>query len=119
MKHDGYIFQNGIVVKFLDIFAANQHFAFLHIVEPGNKFNHGAFTGTRSAHKSHALAIMDFEVDTMQYIGFTVIRKSDIPKFNIMFLGEVCSTLINRNIQYLFGFGNRVQYICKVCAQFL
>lgn len=42
---------------------------------------------------------MDFEVDTMQYIGFTVIRKSDIPKFNIMFLGEVCSTLINRNIQ--------------------
>ena len=55
----------------------------------------------------------------MQYIGFAVIRKSDILKFNIMFLGEVCSTLINRNIQYLFGLGNSVQYICKVCTQFL
>ena len=88
MKYDSYIFQNGIVVKLLDIFAANQHFSFLHIVEPGNQFNHSAFTGTRSAHKGHALTIIDFEVDTMQYIGFAVIRKSDILKFNIMFLGK-------------------------------
>ena len=108
MKYDGYIFQNGIVVKLLDIFAANQHFAFLHIIEPGNQFNHSAFTGTRSAHKSHALAITDFEIDTMQHIGFSVIRKSNIPKLNIMVFGEICSTLINRNIQYLFGFGDSV-----------
>ena len=47
IQNNVYIFQNGIVVKFLDIFAANQHFAFLHIVEPGNKFNHSAFAGTR------------------------------------------------------------------------
>ena len=76
------IFQNGIVVKLLDIFSADQHLAFLHI-------------------------------------GLTVIRKSNIPKFNIMALGKICSTLINRNIQYLLGLGNSVQSSCKVCAQFL
>ena len=119
MKYDGYIFQNGIVVKLLDIFSANQHFALLHIIESGDQFNHSAFTGTRLSHKSHAFPVIDFEVDALQYISLAVIGKSDIAKFNIVILGEVCSSLINRNIQYLFGLSNSVQYISKISPHFL
>ena len=119
MKYDGYIFQNGIVVKLLDIFSTNQHFALLHIIEAGDQLNHGTFTGTRLSHKSHAFPVIDFEVDTLQYIGLAVIGKSDIAKFNIVILGKVRSTLINRNIQDFFGLGNSVQYISKISPQFL
>ena len=119
MKYDGYIFQNGIVVKLLDIFSTNQHFALLHIIEAGDQFNHSAFAGTRLSHKSHAFPVIDFEVDALQYIGLAVIGKSDITKFNIVILGKVRSTLINRNIQDFFGLGNSVQYISKISPQFL
>ena len=54
-----------------------------------------------------------------QYIGLAVIGKSDIAKFNIVILGKVRSTLINWNIQYLFGLSNSVQHIGKISPQFL
>ena len=60
------------------------------------------------AHKSHAFTIFNFEINALQYIGLAFIGKPNIPKFNIVIFGKVRSTLINWNIQYLFGFGDSV-----------
>ena len=134
MEHNSDIFQNGIIIEFLYIFPANQNFALLHIIEPGDQLNHGTFTGTRLSHKGHAFTIFNFEIDALQYIGLAItaqaafsvsfgaihlVGKPNIPKFNIVIFGKVRSPFINRNIQYLFGLGNSVQHIGKISPQFL
>ena len=119
MKHDGHVFQNGVVVQLLHIFPANQHLALLHIIEPGDQFNDGALAGAGLPHQGHTLAVPDLQVDALQHIGLAVVRKPHIPQLNVVVLWEVAPTLIDRNVQNLFCLGNGAQHIGKVRPQFL
>ena len=109
MKYNGNILQDGIVVQFIHVDPADQHLPLLHIIKPGDQFNHGTLARAGLSHKCHAFPIPDLEVDALQDIRFPIVGKTYILKFN----------LINRNVQYFFRFGNGAQDIRKVCPQFL
>ena len=119
MKYNGNILQDGIVVQFIYVDPADQHLPLLHIIKPGDQFNHGTLARAGLSHKCHALPIPDLEVDALQDIRFPIVGKTYILKLNIMVFREVHSTFINRNVQYFFRFGNGAQDIRKVCPQFL
>ena len=119
MEYNGNILQDGIVVQFIHVDPADQHLPLLHIIKPGDQFDHGTLARTGLSHKCHAFPIFDCEVDSLQYIRFSIIGKTYIFKFNLMVFREVLSAFINRNIQYFFCFGNGTQDIRKVCPQFL
>ena len=119
MKYNGNILQDGIVVQFIHVDPANQHLPLLHIIKPGDQFNHGTLARAGLSHKCHAFPIPDLEVDALQDIRFPIVGKTHILKLNIMVFREVHSAFINRNVQYFFCFGNGTQDIRKVCPQFL
>ena len=131
MEYNGDIFQNGIIIKLLDIFPADQHLAFLHIIEAGDQFDHCAFPSAGAPHKRHAFAVVDFKIDAFQHIGFSIVaqatlsgssgaihlvRKAYIPQFNVMVLWKICAAFIHRNVQNLLGFRHSIQHIGEICA---